>query len=84
MQLNLCEHTCHLSVWLKSITTQNEVDSSLKIMKTDEKCPWSNALRIEAQQPRQPNSLKAETSVMLFLKHLHAFLSRTKCVLFEQ
>ncbi len=41
MQLNLCEHACHLSLWLKSITTQNEVDPSLKIMKTDEKCPWS-------------------------------------------
>ncbi len=68
MQLNLCEHTS--SVGLKSITTQNEVDSSLKIMKTDEKCPWSDTLRIEAEQPRQLNSLKAENVCGVVLKAL--------------
>lgn len=58
------------SVGLKSITTQNEVDSSLKIMKTDEKCPWSDTLRIEAEQPRQLNKLKSKNVCGVVLKAL--------------
>lgn len=56
MKLKPCSHT---SVKLRSITTQNEVDASLKITKTDRKCTRRNALIIEAQ-PRQLKSLKAD------------------------